>query len=158
MEAWLRQFALNAQVRTGLGVGVIISGVAAVFGTALAVIFLLIAAFVWLAGRYDSVVAALVLGSFFVLLAVIAAIACATIRRRNIRRAQRELEIRRSAAAQASLIDPGLLMIGQQIAQTMGWRRAASLAAVALLGAALAREWLGHTKRPEQDKNKPGVP
>jgi hypothetical protein len=158
MEAWLRQFALNAQVRTGLGAGVIICGITAVFGAALALIFLLVAAFVWLTDRYDNIVAALVLGGFFVLLAVIAAIACATIRRGNIRRAQRELEIRRRAAAQASLIDPGLLAIGQQIAQTMGWRRAASLTAVALLGAALAREWLGHAKKPEEDKDKPGVP
>jgi hypothetical protein len=155
MEAWLRQLALNAQLRTGLGAAVVMWGAAAVLGAALALIFLLIAAFVWLADRYDSVVAALLLGGFFVLLAVIAGIACATIRRGNIKRARLELELRRRAAAEASLIDPGLLAIGHQIAQTIGWRRAASLAAVALLGAALAREWLGHTKKPEQDDNPP---
>jgi hypothetical protein len=158
MEAWLRQLALNAQLRTGLGAAVVMWGAIAVLGLALALIFLLIAAFVWLADRYDNVVAALVLGGFFVLLAVTAAIACVAIRRGNMKRARRELELRRRAAAEASLIDPGLLAIGQQIAQTLGWRRAASLAAVALLGAALAREWLGQAKKPEQDKNRPDAP
>lgn len=157
MEAWLRQLALNAQIRTGLGAAVVIWAVAAVLGAALALIFFLIAAFVWLADRYDNVVAALVLGGFFVFLAVIAGIACVAIRRSNIRRARRELELRRRAAAEASLIDPTLLAIGQQLANTIGWRRAASLAAVALLGAALAREWLGHTKKAEQEDNKPDV-
>src|ERR1700730_5422574 len=53
MEAWLRQLALNAQLRTGLGAAVVMWGAAAVLGAALALIFLLIAAFVWLADRYD---------------------------------------------------------------------------------------------------------
>jgi hypothetical protein len=157
MEAWLRQFTLHAQLRTGLGAGVILWGLAALLGTALALIFLLIAAFVWLADRYDSVVAALLLGGFFVLLAVIAWIACTTIRRGNIKRAQLELELRRRAAAEASLIDPGLLALGHQLAHTIGWRRAISLAAVALLGTALAREWLGPTKKPEEENKKPDV-
>jgi hypothetical protein len=157
MEAWLRQLALNAQVRTGLGAAVVIWAVTAILGAALALIFLLIAAFIWLADRYDSAVAAVVLGGFFVLLAVIAGIACVAIRRGNIKRARRELEMRRRAAAEATLIDPTVLAIGQQLANMIGWRRAASLAAVALVGAALAREWLGHTKKAEQD-NKPGVP
>src|SRR6516165_2530112 len=156
MEAWLRQLALNAQIRTGLGAAVVIWAVVAVLGAALALIILLVAAFIWLADRYDNVLAALALGGFFVLLTVIAGIACVAIRRGNIKRARRELELRRRAAAEASLIDPTLLAIGQQLANTIGWRRAASLAAVALLGAAVAREWLGHTKKAEQDNN-PGV-
>jgi hypothetical protein len=155
MEAWLRQFALHAQLRTGLGVGVVLWGVVALLGAALALLFFLIAAFIWLADRYDSVVAALLLGGFSVLLAVIAGIAYTMIRRGNIKRAELELELRRRAAAEAALIDPSLLAIGHQLAHTIGWRRAASLAAVALLGTALAREWLGHAKKPDQDNKKP---
>jgi hypothetical protein len=158
MEAWLRQIALHARLRTGLGTAVVIWGAAAALGLVLALVFLLIAAFVWLADRYDNAVAALLLGGFFVLLTLIAAIACAVIRRGNIKRARRELELRQRAAAEASLIDPGLLAIGQQIAHTIGLRRAASLAAFGLIGAALAREWLGHSKKSEQDDNKPAAP
>lgn len=156
MQTWLRQLALQARFRTGLGAAVVIWGVTAAVALVLALIFLLIAAFVWIADRYDSVIAALLLGGFFVLLTVIAGVACAMIRRGNIQRARLELELRKRAAAEASLMDPTLLAIGQQLAQSLGWRRAASLAAFGLLGAALAREWLGHAKKPDPKENKPG--
>jgi Ca2+/Na+ antiporter len=156
MEAWLRQIALNAQLRTGLGAGVVIWGVAAVSALALALVFLLIAAFVWLAHRYGNIVAPLLLGGFFVLLTLIAGIACVMIRRSNIERARLELELRKRAAAEANLIDPGLLAIGNQLANSVGWHRAASLAVFAVLGAALAKEWLGHAKKADQD-DKPGA-
>jgi hypothetical protein len=142
MGGWLRQIALNAQVRAGLSADTLIWAVVATIASTVALIFLLIAAFIWLSDRYDTVTAGLVLGIFFLAVALIAIFACVVVRRRNIERARLELELRRSA--NASLLDPKLMAVGYQVGQAIGWRRVASLAAVALLAAGLAKEWLSH--------------
>jgi hypothetical protein len=149
MDGWLRQLVLGAQARAGLSADVVIwAGVSAV-SLALAAIFLLVAAFVWLSHLYGFTVAGLALGIFFLMLAVISLASCALVRRRNIQRAQRELEMRK--AATANLLDPKLLAIGYQIANAIGWRRVVSLVAVGLLAAAVASEWTGN-RRDGTDK------
>ena len=155
MGGWLRQLALNAQVRAGLSAAIVVWAVIAALALALALIFLLLAAFIWLADRYDSVLAGLVLGLFFVLLALIAGLACIMLRRGNIERARVELELRQRESAGVNLFDPKLLAMGYQVGQAIGWRRLASLAAVGLLAAAIAKEWRGHTQTTEQE-TKPG--
>jgi uncharacterized membrane protein (DUF485 family) len=142
MGGWLRQIALNAQVRAGLSTDTVIWAAVAAAALTVALIFLLIAAFLGLADRYDAVVAGLVLGIFFLVIALIAIYACVVVRRRNIERARLELEVRRSA--NAGLLDPKLMAVGYQVGQAIGWRRVASLAAVGLLAAGLAKEWLSH--------------
>src|SRR5271165_3844268 len=142
MGGWLRQIALNAQVRAGLSADTVIWAAVAAVAFPLALIFLLIAAFLWLSDRYDSLIAGLVLGGFFLAVALIAIFACVLVRRRNIERARRELELRRSASA--GLLDPKLMAMGYQVGQAIGWRKLASLLAVGLLAAGLAKEWLGH--------------
>ena len=47
------------------------------------------------------------------------------------------------------------MAIGYQIGQTIGWRKLVSLAAVGLLAAGLAREWLGRDKSPADDEDEP---
>jgi hypothetical protein len=151
MGGWLRQIALNAQVRAGLSADTMIWAVVATIASTAALIFLLIAAFIWLSDRYDTVTAGLVLGIFFLAVALIAIFACIVVRRRNIERARLELELRRSA--NASLLDPKLMAVGYQVGQAIGWRRVASLAAVALLAAGLAKEWLSHRQAMAQGDN-----
>jgi hypothetical protein len=151
MGGWLRQIALNAQVRAGLSADTVIWAVVATIASTVALIFLLIAAFIWLSDRYDTVTAGLVLGIFFLAVALIAIFACIVVRRRNIERARLELELRRSA--NASLLDPKLMAVGYQVGQAIGWRRVASLAAVALLAAGLAKEWLSHRQAMAQGDN-----
>jgi hypothetical protein len=151
MGGWLRQIALNAQVRAGLSADTVIWAVVATIASTVALIFLLIAAFIWLSDRYDTVTAGLVLGIFFLAVALIAIFACIVARRRNIERARLELELRRSA--NASLLDPKLMAVGYQVGQAIGWRRVASLAAVALLAAGLAKEWLSHRQAMAQGDN-----
>jgi Na+-translocating ferredoxin:NAD+ oxidoreductase RnfE subunit len=141
MSGWLRHFALSAQVRTGFSSDVVVWAVIAVIASTVALVFLLIAAFVWLANRYDSLTAGLVLGCVFVVIALIAVIACLVTRRRSMERARLELAARNSAGA--SFLDPKLLGVGFQIGQAIGWRKLAALAAVGLLAAGLAKEWLG---------------
>jgi hypothetical protein len=152
MGGWLRQIALNAQVRAGLSAGIAIWAAVAVVALAVALIFLLLAAFLWLTDRYDSVIAGLVLGTAFLALALITILGCVMARRRNIEHARQELQMRRHAtSAQATLLDPKLMAMGLQLGRSIGWRRLAPLAVVALIAAGLAREWLGHRQGTAED-------
>ena len=81
--------------------------------------FLCVAAFVWLAGRYDAVTAGLILAGVFLLIAIIAAFAGWIARLRNIERARREL----AARSHAGWLDPKFLAVGIEIGRTLGWRR-----------------------------------
>ena len=151
MGGWLRQFALSAQLRAGLSAGTVIWAVVAAIASTLALLFLLISAFVWLSHRYDTMTAGVVLGTLFLAIGLIAIFACVLTRRRNIERARRELELRGSAAT--SLLDPKLIAMGYQAGQAIGWRRLAALAGVGLLAAGVAREWRGRQERSAHDDN-----
>ena len=144
MSGWLRYFTLKAQESTGISSQILIWAIIAVIGAVVAVIFLLVAAYTWLAEVYDGVVAGLVLAGVF---ALIALVACLMIRRRNMERARLELAARSSA----SLLDPKLVQMGWQIGQAIGWRRLASLAAVAVLAAGVAKEWSGRQAAASDD-------
>ncbi len=149
MGGWLRQIALNAQLRAGLSGDIAIWGAVAAVAVPVAFVFFVVAAFVWLSHRYGAVIAGLVLGAAFLVVALVAIVACVFARQRNIERARLELEMRRSA--NANLLDPKLMAIGYQIGQAVGWRKLFSLAAVALVAAGLAREWLGRPQGTSQD-------
>jgi hypothetical protein len=148
MSGWLRYFVLRAQVSTGLSSQIAIWAIVAVVAAIAAVSFLLAAAFVWLAHRYGGVIAGLVLCGVFALIALIAVVACLMIRRHNMQRAQLELAARSST----NWLDPKLVGMGWQIGQAIGWRRLASLAAVALLAAGLAKEWSDHKAAGAEDE------
>jgi preprotein translocase subunit Sec61beta len=141
MSGWLRYFTLNAQARTGFSPQVAVWAAIAVMAAVVAAVFLLVAAFIWLAQRYDSLTAGLVLGGVFIVVALIAFLACLITRRRNVTRARLELAARDSAGS--GFLDPKLLGVGLQIAQAIGWRRIIALGAVGVLAAALAKEWRG---------------
>jgi hypothetical protein len=151
MDGWLRQLALNAQLRAGLGASAVVWAVVAASASTLALLFLLLAAFVWLSHRYDTMTAGVVLGILFLAIGLIAIFACVLTRRRNIERARRELELRGSAAT--SLLDPKLIAMGYQVGQAIGWRRLTALAGVGVLAAGLAREWRGRQQRSARDDN-----
>ena len=148
MRGWLRYFALNAQVRTGVSGWVLVLAIIAAAAAAAAVVFLLVAAFVWLADLYDALTAGVVLGCAFALVALIALVACLMTRRRNMERARFEL----AASSNTSWLDPKLVAVGVQIGQAIGWRRLASLAALAVLAGAAAKEWPARAKPAEDDE------
>jgi hypothetical protein len=141
MSGWLRYFTLKAQVRTGLSSGIAIWAIIAVIAALVAVIFLLVAAFVWLSDLYNGLVAGLVLGALFALIALVGLLACLLIRHRNMERARLEL----AARSTTNWVDPQLLAVGMQMGRTIGWGRLVSLAAVALLAAGVAKEWSGRS-------------
>lgn len=148
MRGWLRYFALNAQVRTGLSAAVLIWAVIAAAAAAGAVVFLLLALFVWLAQLYGALIAAVALGCAFALIALIALVVGLIARRRNMEHARIEL-----AARSSNWLDPRLLTVGVQIGQQIGWRRLVSLLGVALLAGGLAKEWSARGRANENDED-----
>jgi hypothetical protein len=152
MSGWLRHLELNAQARIGFGLQLIIWTVIAVVASIAAMIFLVFAAFIWLATRYDTLVADLVLGGAFALITLIAIVASRVARNRNMERARRELAAR---SRTTSRIDPTLMAVAFQIGQAIGWRKVVSLAAIGLIAAGLAKEWLGASKAPVANDGEP---
>jgi uncharacterized membrane protein len=84
MKGLLHHFALSAKARTGLSVGVLVWAVIATISIVATIVFFLIAAFVAIARRYDAQIAGLALGGIFLVMAIIALVACLMIRRHNI--------------------------------------------------------------------------
>jgi hypothetical protein len=150
MSGWLRYFVLRAQASTGFSSPIVVWAVVAVVAAVVAVVFLLVAAFVWLSDVYDGLVAGLLLGGLFALIALIALVTAVLIRRRNMERARLELASRSST----SWLDPKLMAVGVQVGQAIGWRRIAALVAVAVLAAGVAQEWSGRGKSGDDDKDK----
>jgi len=153
MSGWLRYFTLKAQVSTGFSSGIVVWAIIAIIAAIVAVIFFLVAAFVWLADRYDGLIAGLLLAGAFVLIALIAIVVCLASRRRNMERARLELAARSS---DANWLDPKLVAMALQIVQAIGWRRLASLAAVGVLAAALSKEWIGQKNTQAADDEPSG--
>jgi uncharacterized membrane protein len=152
MSGWLRYLTLKAQVSTGLNTQIAIWAIIAVIAAVVTLTFLLVAAFIWLSDLYDGVIAGLVLAAVFAVIAAVAAVVCVMIRRHTIESARLELAERSNAAP---LLDPKLLGMGYQIGQTIGWRKLISLAAVGLLAAGLAREWVGRDRSQADDEHDP---
>jgi len=151
MRGWLRYFALNAQVRTGLSAAVLIWAIIAAAAAVGGLIFLLIALFVWLAQLYGALIAAVALGCAFVLIALTALPVALMTRRSNMQRARLEL-----AARSSNWFDPRLMTVGVQIAQQIGWRRIISLVGAGLLAAGVAREWSARgAKDEDEDEDEP---
>jgi hypothetical protein len=142
MSGWLRYFVLRAQASTGFSTPIVVWAVVAVVAAVVAAIFLLVAAYVWLSDAYDGLVAGLLLGGLFALIALIALVTAVLVRRRNMERARLELASRSST----SWLDPKLMAVGVQVGQAIGWRRIAALVAVAVLAAGVAQEWSGRKK------------
>jgi hypothetical protein len=99
-------------------------GIAAAICAVVGILFLLIAAFLWLAARYDALTACLVMGGAFVVIAVVAGVAFALIRRR----ADLQAKQRRARAA----LDPALLAGALQLARLVGSRQSMLLLVVAV--------------------------
>jgi hypothetical protein len=127
---------LQAQARSGLSSGLLVWGlVAIVFGT-LTAVFILLIAFIWLADRYEPLIAASVLAGFFLLVTIFALFCSLWSRRRTIERAELALAARR----QAAWFDPNLVAGAIQASRGGGWRRLLPLLALGILAASLGIE------------------
>ncbi len=149
MGGWVRYLTLTATVRTGLSLQVFVWGIVAALATAATLSFLSVAAYLWIAQRYDGIIAGIVLGGFFLLVAIIAGLVCVVARHRAIERARQEMASR----SPFPFFDSTFLGLGLQIGRTMEWRRLVPLAAVALLVAGLAKEWSGGAKPSDEERH-----
>jgi hypothetical protein len=151
MSGWLRHIGLMLEARTGAGAGIVVWLLIAVVSLLAGLVCFGVAAFVFLANRFDGVTAGLILGGAFLLVAIIAVIAARLTRSHNMERAKRELALRR----RASLLDPGFAPMAMEIGRALGWRRLAALAAVAVLAVGLGREWMGEREGKPGSGDKP---
>ena len=147
MSGVLRYLELQAKAKTGLSSGVAVWAGVAIVGAAVTFGFVVLAAFIWLAERYSPLTAALILGAFFLLLTIIALIACKIAQGRNVQEAKVALAARSNAA---SWLDPRYLGIGMQAMRAIGWRRIVPLVAVGILAAGLAKEWGGRDQPADE--------
>ncbi len=142
MSGWLRHLVLMLRSKTGLSSGVVIWGLVALLAGGGTVAFFIIAAFIALAQWYGSLTAALAFGGLFLLITVIASIACILTQRRTVADAKLAL----AARSHAVWLDPKVVRVGLQIGQAIGWRRLVPLAAVGVLAAGIAKEWFSRTR------------
>src|SRR6185312_13108234 len=138
IEGWLRQAELSVKAR-GLIPALALWGIAAAIASLAALIFLSIAAYVWLSRLYDDLTAALTLTGVYVFLAAVCMIVLMLVRRQTIRCARRELAER--ARHPALWQDPRVLAAGVELGRMIGWKKTLPLAAVGFFIAGIAREW-----------------
>ena len=144
MGGWRRYLELQAQAKTGLSSGLFVWALLAVVFGVLTAGFVLLIAFIWLAGRYGPLTAATVLASLFLLATIIAAICCLWSRRRTIEQAELALAARRTAV----WLDPKVLGGAIQAGRAVGWRKLVPLLAIGMLAAGVGMEWFGR-ERPD---------
>src|ERR1700728_2433910 len=144
LKNWMRDIALAIQARSGLTAGFFVWLAVVAFASLTAFAFLCVAAYVWAALQLGAVFAGLAMAGVFILIALIAAAACAVSRRRAKERAI----LQRAARAQGAswLLDPKLLGAAMQAGRTLGWQR---IVPVALLGL-LAAQFLRERRSPQQ--------
>ena len=140
-----REITLAIQVRSGLSIVVVVS--MAVIATALliAFAFLCVSGYAWLAVQFGTVFAGLIMAGVFVVIALIAAIVCASARRRTRERAI----LARAARAHAPpwLLDPKILSAAVEAGRAIGWQRIVPVALLGFMAAQWARE---HREKSER--------
>jgi len=143
MGGWRKYLELQLQAKSGLNSALVVGALIGLLSAAVTFVFLLVAAFVWLARRFDPLVAGLVLGGIFLLITIFAVGYALWSQRRTAQRARLALASRRSA----SWLDPKLLAGALEVSRTIGFRKMIPLLAIGVLAAGAAMQ-LGGRERP----------
>jgi len=140
-----REITLLIQARSGLSTSVVVSAIVIVAALLVAFAFLCVSAYAWLAGEFGAVFAGLIMAGVFVVIALIATVACAAARRRARERAI----LARAARAHSPswLLDPKVLGAAVEAGRTIGWQRIVPVALLAFLAAQWAREYRDKSER-----------
>ena len=144
MGGWRKYLELQLQAKSGLNSALVVGALIGLLSAAVTFVFLLVAAFVWLARRFDPLVAGLVLGGIFLLITIFAVGYALWSQRRTAQRARLALASRRSA----SWLDPKLLAGALEVSRTIGLRKMIPLLAIGVLAAGAAIQ-LGGRERPD---------
>jgi hypothetical protein len=140
-----REITLLIQARSGLSTSVVASAIVILVALLVAFAFLCVAAYVWLAVQFGNVFAGLIMAGVFIVIALVAAIACAAARR-NAR--ERAILARAARAHSPSwLLDPKVLGAAVDAGRTIGWQRIVPVALLAFLAAQWAREYRDKSER-----------
>jgi hypothetical protein len=140
-----REITLLIQARSGLSTSVVVSAIVILVALLVAFAFLCVAAYVWLAVQFGNVFAGLIMAGVFIVIALVAAIACAAARR-NAR--ERAILARAARAHSPSwLLDPKVLGAAVDAGRTIGWQRIVPVALLAFLAAQWAREYRDKSER-----------
>jgi len=142
MGNWRRYLELQLQAKSGMSSALVIGGLLGLLSAAITFVFLLIAAFVWLAKRYDPLIAGLGLGAFFLLITIVALAYSLWLHRRTIQQAEAALAARRTAP----WLDPKLLGGAFQLSRAIGLRKMLPLLAIGVLAAGAASQWVGRDR------------
>ena len=141
-----REITLFVQARSGLSTTVVVSGVIIMAALLIAFAFLCVAAYAWLRVQFGAIFAGLIMAGIFAVIAVVAAIVCASARRR----AREQAILARAARAHSPswLFDPKVLGAAVEAGRTIGWQR---IVPVALLGF-LAAQWARGYRNKADDR------
>lgn len=141
----MREVMLAIQAQSGASPAVFIWLATAALAAVLALPFLCLAAYVWLAGLYGAIYAGLIIAGFFVVVALLAAL-FATMARRSAR--QRAV-LERAARVRAGswMLDPKILGVAVEAGRKIGWQR---IVPVALLGYVAAQWARGRSGEPRR--------
>ena len=137
-DRFLHSLTLRAKSKTGASEEVVVWALVGIVLAPMAVVFLSLAAYAWLASIYGSALAWLIVGAgHLVILAGIAA-RCISVRRHNRAVALAQIEL---AAKQHEgwKIDPSYLAIGVQVVKIVGLRNIIPL----VVGGIAAAGWVG---------------
>ena len=144
MGGWRKYLELQLQAKSGLNSALVVGALIGLISAGVTFVFLLVAAFVWLARRFDPLVAGLVLGGIFLLITIFALGYALWSQRRTAQRARLALASRRSA----SWLDPKLLAGALEVSRAIGLRKMIPLLAIGVLAAGAAMQ-LGGRERPD---------
>jgi hypothetical protein len=142
MDGWRRYLELRIRAKTGLSSGVFVWAFIALLGAVVTFVFVLVTAYVWLADRYEPLIAALMLSGVFLLITILALVACAWTHNRIIARAELELATRRSTP----WLDPRLMAGALQASRAVGGPKFVAVAAVALIATGIGLQWFRHDR------------
>ncbi len=147
IKSWMYDIALAIQARSGATPALFEWIAATAFAVLAAVVFLSIAADLWLAQEFGSIAAALILAGVFLVIAIVAGVVGAVARRRARERAILE----RAARAQTPswLLDPKLLATALQVGRSLGWQRIVPIALAGFMVAQFAREHRPHEREDQ---------
>ncbi len=140
-----REITLFIQSRSGLSTSVIVSAIMIVAALLIAFAFLCVAAYAWLMVMFGAVFAGLIMAGAFLVIAIIAAIVCASARRHV--REQAILARAARAPSPSWLLDPNVLGAAVDAGRTIGWQRLVPVALLAFLAAQWAREYRDKSER-----------
>jgi hypothetical protein len=145
LNALTREIRLAIQAKSGASTAVMVWMGVLVFALLTAFVFLCVAGYDWLALRYDSVIAGLIMAGVFFVVAIVAAIIGALARRRVRERAI----LARAARAHSPswLLDPRILNAAVEAGRSFGWQRIVPVALLGFMVAQWAREKRDHGEK-----------